>query len=284
MSAAVDLWLVRLAYLARHRRLPDLRDPRRFTELVQKRKLIDRDPRLPELIDKVAAKTFVRDRLGPAWVTPTVWHGTQLPETPAWPAPFVVKSRHGCNQRVFVRDDDVDWAAVRRTSCRWVRRPYGRWLAEWGYRDVARGILVEPFVGPGPALPTDYKLYVMHGRVAAVQVHLDRETRHRWLLLDRQWRPLGQWEAPKRPATLGMMIDAAEQLGAGFEFARVDLYDIAPHPRFGEITFYPGSGLDPFETDEIDKWLGAIWRERRQDSPAQRRSLMNGSLISGSLI
>ncbi|MFS0771130.1 ATP-grasp fold amidoligase family protein [Sphingomonas sp. 1P08PE] len=97
--------------------------------------------------------------------------------------------------------------------------------------------------------------------MAAIQVHLDREHDHRWVLLDRSWRVLSRRaEAPPRPRALEAMIEAAEVLGAEFDFVRIDLYDAIPHPRFGEMTFYPGSGLDPFDSEGVDQWLGELWR------------------------
>lgn len=51
---------IRLIYLWRHGRLPDLDDPKRFTEFVQRRKLSDRDPRMAGLISKVTAKATAR--------------------------------------------------------------------------------------------------------------------------------------------------------------------------------------------------------------------------------
>lgn len=47
------------------------------------------------------------------------------------------------------------------------------------------------------------------------------------------------------------MIAAAETLGRAFDFVRVDLYDLGVIPRFGEMTFYPGSGLDPFDPPRL---------------------------------
>ncbi|HCB74662.1 MAG TPA: hypothetical protein DEP91_00545, partial [Sphingomonas bacterium] len=61
------------------------------------------------------------------------------------------------------------------------------------------------------------------------------------------------------PAALARMIEGAETLGAGFDFVRVDLYDIAGTPRFGELTFYPGSGLDRFDPPSLDRLLGRLW-------------------------
>lgn len=257
--------LVRLAYLWRHGRLPDLDAPKRFTELVQHRKLFNRDPRLPRMIDKVTVKRFVGETLGTAWVTPTLWTGEELPPERCWEAPFVVKSRHGCNQRCFVRIGNEDWDAVRLASDRWMRFTYGRWLAEWGYRSVPKGLLVEPFVGRAGQLPVDYKIYVFGGRAEFVQLHLEREHDHRWVLFDRVRRPVSRPSPDTNaltPASLNAMLQAAELLGRGFDFVRIDFYEVDGKPRFGEMTFYPGSGLDPFDPVELDGVLGQRWRDR----------------------
>lgn len=267
----VQMLRVHLAYLWRHRRLLNLRRPSRFTELVQQRKLFDRDARIPQLIDKLGAKRFVAEQLGEAWVTPTLWSGSALPSSVRWQHPFVVKSRHGCNQQRFVRTGLEDWRAIRSATRRWMRRDYGVWLDEHGYRGVARGIIVEAFIGDGAALPIDYKLYVFHGRVAFIQVHLGREDDHRWLIFDRDWRRVSSATAepdPSPPASLERMIEGAEILSRGFDFVRVDLYDAGGRPRFGEMTFYPGSGLDRFDPPELDRVMGALWLETSTRVPA----------------
>lgn len=260
-----------LIYLWRHARLPDLASPQRFTELVQLRKLHDRDPMMPQLADKVGVKQLVADRIGQDWIIPTLWHGPALPERAGWPRPFVVKSRHGCNQCAFVRPGDATrWRALRRRADRWVRNGYAgsSWLDEWGYRQIPRGILVEPFIGAGGALPIDYKLYVFGGRVAFVQVHLDREHRHRWMVFDRDWRRIScdRGDNPPPPPSLARMIEAAEALAGRFEFVRVDMYDVGGRPLFGEMTFYPGSGLDRFDPVGLDIDMGQLWLAARSSS------------------
>lgn len=271
MSSGVPTadWLkTHILYAARHRRRLNLANPRRFTEWVQWRKLFDRDPRQPSLQDKLAVKLHVAELLGPDWITPTLWHGTILPERPSWPAPFVVKARHGCNQNRFVREIDRNWSEIRRAGARWMRRNYGGWLGEWLYREIPRGLLVEPFVGEGRRLPVDYKFYVFGGYPAAVQVHRDREFAHSWALFTPDWTRLSAPDGlrdPAPPRSLHRMLAAAALLGEGFDFLRVDFYEVGGAPRFGEISFYPGSGLDPFQPDAIDLWLGDLWQAARGD-------------------
>ena len=258
---------VALTYLYRHGRLPNLRDPALFTEFVQVRKLVGRNMMMPRLADKVLAKQLVAAQIGEDWIIPTLWQGCQLPELPQWPLPFVVKSRHGCNQSAFVRDGDENWQAIRRRAQGWMSTVYGRWLDEWLYHEIEPGLLVEPFVGIDGKLPLDYKFYVFGGRVEYVQVHIDRERHHRWIVLDRQWRRVSaptNDDIPPMPVSFPAMIEAAETLGKAFDFVRADFYDIAGRPLFGELTFYPGSGLDRFHPVDLDTAMGTYWRAARQ--------------------
>ncbi|CAN5481335.1 ATP-grasp fold amidoligase family protein [soil metagenome] len=258
---------IHLTYLWRHRRLLSLRDPKLFTELVQHRKLYDRDLRLPNLADKSRVKALVTERLGDEWVVPTLWSGTVLPDAPEWRAPFVLKSTHGANQSIFVRDETFDWPAIRERAHRWLRSAYGGWLDEWLYSQIPPGLIVEPFVGIDGVLPLDYKFYVFGGRVEFIQVHFDREHAHRWRIFDRVWRPVGREVAGLSflpPTALSRMIDAAEELGRTFDFVRIDLYQPSTTPLFGEMTFYPGSGLDPFDPPELDAIMGELWLGARR--------------------
>lgn len=258
-SHLAALTRIHLTYVWRHGRMPKLNDPSRFTELVQLRKLLDRDHRMPKMADKVAIKSTVANRLGHEWVIPTLWSGDVLPAELRFERPVVVKSRHGCNQTAVV-STDAEWNQARRRARRWMASSSGVWLDEWLYRQIPRGLLIEPFIGTALALPVDYKIYVFHGQASHVQAHIDRASRHRWVVHDLDWRPLAN-DAPKikRPTALAAMIEAAEELASDFDFARVDFYQPMHQPLFGEITFYPGSGLDPFDPPELDLEMGRLW-------------------------
>ncbi len=131
------------------------------------------------------------------------------------------------------------------------------------------GLLAEPLIGDGKTLPVDIKIYVFGGRATHVQVHLDRAGAHRWVLHDREYRPLaGHGDGPAPPRSLNAMLEGAEALAAGFDFLRVDFYEVDGVPRFGEFCLYPGSGLDPFAADWIDFELGQLWHAAA--SPAMR--------------
>src|SRR5262245_55719855 len=151
---------ISLSYLVGHGALPRLDNPKTFTEKIQFRKLQERDERLPRLADKVLVKAYVEEKLGPAWVIPTLWHGPSLPPLAerTWPMPFVIKANNGSATNYFVhREADKDWRKIEPLCERWMAAPNRAPLGEWAYLQVTPQILIEPFVGIGNLLPWDYK-------------------------------------------------------------------------------------------------------------------------------
>ena len=82
------------------------------------------------------------------------------------------------------------------------------------------------------------------------------------------------------PASLHRMLEAAERIAAEFDFARVDFYEVDGQPRFGEVTFYPGSGLDPFDPPQLDLAMGALWLSARSRATNPAPNEVNGPLPS----
>lgn len=254
---------------------PNLQEPRTFNELVQARKLKDRSPLLPILADKARVKDYVARRLGREWVIPTLWVGKELPERPQWPLPFVLKATHASCNSAFIRTGEEDWPAIRRRAQRWLKRTYGGILDEWLYHQIEPRLIVEPFIGERGALPVDYKFFVFGGRAEFIQVDTDRERCHKRAMFDCEWRrlpaelqfPIETRDVP-RPRSLHRMIEAAETLSRGFDFVRIDFYEVGDRPMFGEMTFYPGSGLDRFRPFAVDKLFGEHWLRARRRAPS----------------
>jgi TupA-like ATPgrasp len=244
--------------------------PRTFNEKIQRLKIFNRDPRLPQRENKILVKEFVKDRIGSEWVTPTLWHGEHLPpvEQRRWPIPFVIKANNGCGWNVFVRTEaDLNWPHIEGLAAEWRHTPFGVDMGEWLYGEINPGLLVEPFLGDFSKLPVDYKFWTFGGRVQFVEVITDRENGLKATIFDTDWHRLpftvGYPPDPRpipKPVSLGRMIEAAEILAEDFSFVRIDFYEIDNHPKFGEMTFYPGSGHDAFNPPEWDAKVGELWR------------------------
>lgn len=52
------------------------------------------------------------------------------------------------------------------------------------------------------------------------------------------------------------MIEFAEKLSTGIPFLRADFYDVNGQVYFGEMTFFPASGMGEFVPQEWDLKLG----------------------------
>ncbi|MBJ6128545.1 ATP-grasp fold amidoligase family protein [Microvirga splendida] len=263
---------VGVLYFREHGSFPHLSSPRKFTEVVQNRKVYERDRRLPKFADKVIVKDYVRQMLGAEWIIPTLWHGPELPprEERSWPLPFVLKANHASGENAFIRSEsDLSWDYLEELAKTWLQETYGHRLGEWHYSEIKPQLLVEPYLGELSVLPIDYKLWTFHGRVQLIQVDTGRATEHKRCFYSRDWikQPFGyaypiEPSAIERPATLDAMIQGAEKLAAGLEFVRVDFYEINQRPLFGEMTFYPDSGTGKFTDDRIDYRLGQLWLDQ----------------------
>jgi hypothetical protein len=64
------------------------------------------------------------------------------------------------------------------------------------------------------------------------------------------------------PPNFEEMVAVARTLSEGFSFLRVDLYNVSGKIYFGELTFFPASGMLPFVPDEADFEIGKMLNVR----------------------
>lgn len=273
----IDRLLVTLHYVRWFGRWPNLRHPTRFSEKVQVAKLTWRSPAMPVLADKVRVKDVVARRLGPDWVTPSLFSGPRLPPREArdWPLPFVIKTNNASGTNIFVRhESERDWDEIDARLAFWLSHRHGRLKGEWAYADIPPQVLVEPLIeGRTPAI--EYKFFCFAGRMEFCEVHLRHDGLRENVNMDRDWAPQAftlklpvASRPPSRPASLDEMVRGAELLAEGFPFVRIDLYEVAGRPRFGEVTFYPASGYLRPIPPQTDRLYGDLWPPGLPSDPA----------------
>ena len=110
--------------------------------------------------------------------------------------------------------------------------------------------------------------------VNAMKVDFDRFSRHRANYYDRDGNllDLGEKICPPNkekniilPQNKEKMIFLAEELSKGIPFLRVDFYDANGDIYFGELTFFPASGLGAF-TDEVWDYKLGNWLQLKERS------------------
>lgn len=259
---------LRRRFYAAHGYFPSVRKPRTFNEKIYRRLLFDDDPRFVQCADKVLVKEFVAKRIGQQFLIPTLYSGRSLPPVTErnWPLPFVIKANHGSGFNVFVHSTP-DWREIETVVEEFLTTDFGAQTGERFYSKIDRQVLVEPFMSDTNDLPVDYKFLVFNGEPKLIEVHTDRATVPKATIYDCEWKRQEFFQdcpSDPRPAlkpkTFETMFHAASILARGFDFVRVDFYEIDGRPYFGEMTFAPTTGLGRFEPQSADQMLGEMWK------------------------
>lgn len=258
-------------YRRAHSKPLNFLSPKRFTEKVVCRSLFDRRPILKTFADKYAVRAYVEQILGKDALPELHW----LTQTPIdipfgdLPNQFVIKPTHGSGWVRIVRNKaELSIPEVINECEHWLSQDFYLRFRERIYKGLPRRIMIEQFIDDGSqGSPTDYKLFVFHGRVELIQViqgrfadigvyHFDRN----WntLALNFNYEPFPGSIAP--PIHLRELIAAAEALGRDMDFVRADFYDTPEKIYFGELTCTPGAGLDRFVPDSYDEYFGSYWK------------------------
>jgi len=266
-----DSLVIQLLFLRKFGRLPDFKNPKTFNEKINWRKLYQRDPRFIVFADKIDAKTEVSGLIGETHIVPTLWSGDDPSSIPydSLTPPFVIKTSNGCGGHLFIRKkEDLNKEKAEAFLRKQLGSVYGTQHREWAYQRIKPRILVERMLEmPDGTIPNDVKLFVYHGKVHFFQIDTSRFGKHKMAFLDRDWNKLPFTkghpqidEALPKPQHYALLIELAEKIGALFDFARVDFYDLPSGVYFGEVTFYPAGGFGRFYPEEWDENFGSPWQ------------------------
>lgn len=111
----------------------------------------------------------------------------------------------------------------------------------------------------------DYKFFCFDGKVKCFKIDFGRFVEHHanYYSPSGELLPFGEKgmepepnHVEVMPTNLSEMISIAEQLSSSFKFLRVDLYNVKGKIYFGELTFYPASGMGRWTSDEADRMMG----------------------------
>ena len=272
MGLLPDEMFIRLNYLRRMKRLPDLKNPTTYNEKLQWLKLHDRQPLYTQLVDKYAVRRFVAERIGGEYLIPLVggpWDSFDEIDFDALPEKFVLKCTHDSGGLVICRDKRaLDREKARRRIAQSLGQNFYYHNREWPYKDVRPRIIAEAYMEDASTSELrDYKFFCFGGEPKMLFVASDRQTageETKFDFFDMDYNHLdlrnGHPNAavpPEKPAQFGLMRELAQKLSQGIPHVRVDLYEVNGRVYFGEMTFYHWSGMVPFDPPEWDERLGS---------------------------
>ncbi|MFO1439515.1 MAG: ATP-grasp fold amidoligase family protein [Verrucomicrobiaceae bacterium] len=275
---------------------PSIRHPRSFNEWLFMRKVtLPRRTSFAPWVDKHLVKQFVADEMrgstAECRVARTLHHATRADD------PFfdtivprcVIKGTHGSGMTILVQSPRTLTADEKAALKLWMDTDYFTGSREPGYRHLKPAIIAEEFLPSGSLVPEDYKFFCFRGQVAFIQHDTGRYIEHLRCLYTTDWRCLpvslahDRYLAPAAaPRDLDVMLEIAQRLSREHDFVRVDLYQTGVGVYFGEMTFFPGSGLEVFTPASFDLAIHERWlrKEPRHESWNLESLLQQPALLS----
>lgn len=270
-----ETYLKLLFWITMKRKL-HLKNPVTFNEKLQWLKLHDRNPNYTYLVDKYEVRKYVEKKIGNEILVPLVgvWNTWEEIDFDILPERFVLKTTHDSGGVVICRNR-ADWniEKAQKKLMDSLSRNFFYIGREYPYKDIVPRIIGEEYMENEQAGELiDYKVMCFNGKARCIFTCTERFTEEglKVTFFDLNWNrlpftrhyPCSNVEI-KRPENLEKMIQYAEILSEGIPFLRVDFYEVNDRIYMGELTFYPGGGIEEFEPEEYDSILGS-WLELPQ--------------------
>ena len=264
-----DKTYVRLVYLKSHGHFLHLRHPRTFDEKVQWYKVYYRDPLMTTLSDKYEVRKYLQAKGYGGLLNELygVYESADEIDLATLPTSFALKATHGSGMNIICRDKKhLDWEKCRRLLKQWLATNHFYSGRQWAYKNIKPRLICEKYLQNEECNELiDYKFNCYQGKPELLFVCTGRNTAagRRYDAYDLNWDRIYTFQgesgkAPEiaKPVNMGAMIDVARDLSENFPFVRVDLYSIKKEIVFGELTFYPLSGMVPFFPNRYNYFFG----------------------------
>lgn len=270
-SCLPDKVCLKILYYLKTGKKLNLRNPSGYREKIQWLKLYNRDPQYTVLVDKYLVKEYVADIIGREHIIKTLyaWDNPESVEFDELPNQFVLKCNHNSHLGLCICADKstYDFENARKELKRGYDDDYYKRSREWAYKNVKRKIIAEEFLSDDSTndeyVLTDYKYFCFDGVAKMMYVSKDISKDPRTDFFDMEYNHLPIYmqdknadRIPPKPVFFDEMRRDAEKLSKGMPFVRVDFYIANGQYYFGEMTFYPSSGLAEVHPKEWDKIIG----------------------------
>ena len=276
LSFIPDKLMIKIQYRIKTGHKLNLKNPVRFTEKIQWYKLYYRNPIMIQCVDKYEVREYVKSK-GLEDILIPCYGVYDSPDDIDWatlPNQFVMKDTLGGGgvSVIIVKDKaSANFQELQNEARKWVEtnahKPHsGR---EWPYNNGKNHrIIIEKYLDADEMSGglIDYKFFCFNGKPTWLYVVADRkigshagfgifdENFRRYNIQRADEKPLKR--VIEKPVTFEYMKEISSRLSEDFPEARIDLYDVDGTVKFGEITFFDGSGYMTFNPDSFDEELG----------------------------
>lgn len=264
-----DEQYLKMIYKCRIGRKLNLKNPKTFNEKMQWLKLYNRKTLYTQLVDKYEVRKYIAEKIGKDYLIPQIALYGSVKEInfEELPEEFVLKCTHDSGGIVICKNkNSLDIKKVKKKLNKLMKRNYFYWGREWPYKNIKPRIICEQFIEDKKNKELiDYKFMCFGGEVKCTFVCCGRNSQEgiKISIYDRNWNKMSVGRHNKmsnvvvtKPDKYEQMMQLAEKLSKDFPFLRVDFYEVNEKIYFGELTFFPSSGLEKFEPEEFDTIFG----------------------------
>lgn len=248
----------------------DLKNPQTFNEKLQWLKINDRKSQYTQIVDKFEVRKYIAKEIGEEYLIPLlgVYDNFDEIDFETLPNQFVLKPTHTSGNVYVCKDkSQINYDELKREINNWLKRQYYWIHREWPYQNVKPRIICEKYmVDESSEGLKDYKFMCFNGEVKCSFVCSNRDSKAglsldfydmNWDILPFERKYPNSGTLIPKPTTFDKMVNYAGKLSRDMFFVRVDFYEVDGQLYFGELTLYPGAGLEEFTPESYDELLGS---------------------------
>lgn len=244
----------------------NLKNPRTFNEKIQWMKFYGHIDKLYPFIDKNDVRDYVREKVGANYLIPQIgcYSKSRDIDFNSLPKRFVIKATHASGWNLVIENkENINIQETKRKIDRWIKDSFYKLTGEINYKNIKGRVVIEEFIEDVSGDLMDYRFFCYNGEPKFVQLDSYADTKKRrniynteWNLLDCKCSYENILNGIEKPFNFDEMLNIAKKLSEGFNFVRVDLYNVNGRVYFGELTFTPQNGMGEFNPVEYDYKFG----------------------------
>lgn len=247
-----------------------IENPQTFNEKLQWLKLYDRNPKYIQMVDKYEVRKYISENIGEEYLIPLIGVYNKFEEInfEELPNQFVIKCTHDSGGVVICKDKSkFNYKKAKSKIKAAMKRNFYYSGREWPYKNIKPRIIIEQYMEDKKSKELiDYKVMCFEGIPKFSFTCTERyNVGLKVTFFDLNWNKMpferhypSSTKDIEKPKNYELMLELSKKLSKNIPFVRVDWYEINGNLYFGELTFYPGSGMEEFNPEIWDEKIGQL--------------------------
>lgn len=227
-----------------YHKLVNFKNPEYFGEKIQWLKLNGNLEKYNDYVNKYLVRNYIKNLIGDKYLIPLigVYDDPSNIEYDKLPSKFVIKLNTGSGYNIVIKNkESIDINQINKKLTKWLKEDYSKMKKEPQYKNINK-------------------------KIGFLKVDFDRYKNHTINFYNTKFEKMDIREGNyknyygkiSKPENFDEMLKIVNKLCSDFSFVRVDLYNVDGKIYFGELTFTPAAGINPFIPLEKDKEIASL--------------------------